>query len=481
MTGPDDERALSDPAALRHELEALRAERDSLAAQVDQLSSHHGTSGSHHGTSGAIRGVAVGIVMALACISFTGAVVGVWAKRSLLNNEVWADRVEPLGQDPAVHAALAQWLTDELMQVVKPADLFAEVLPEKGQLLAVPLSAAVRNFVHDQVLDFMGTSTFANIWNTATTTAHREVVKVLNGDSRIISAEHDAIVINFVPLINSALEHLGSLSPELLGRRVTLPTLTVDDLPSEARDRLSRALGMPLTEDFGVIRIDDSGKLSDAQDAVLAAKRIVWLLIAATIVSAPLAIGLSHRRRRTITQMLVGLALGMVLIRRVGLMVNNDTLSMIGDSTDRAAVLAVARQFIDPLIDTATGLFWGFVAALTLVVITGPYRFARAARRRIATFGTTATQLARQAGSVAGDPATLSWLRSNMGPLQVGGALVVLLVLLMIDLTWTSLAVILIVLGIYEGALWWLAESARRQGRTPDVPVAPSGPTHSGD
>ena len=67
------------------------------------------------------------------------------------------------------------------MGVIDPESFFESVLPERGQILAVPLTNALRGFVNDKVDEFLATDTFANLWVEANERAHRRIVQVLEG------------------------------------------------------------------------------------------------------------------------------------------------------------------------------------------------------------------------------------------------------------------------------------------------------------
>ena len=44
----------------------------------------------------------------------------------------------PIAADPAVQEAFGRYLTDQLMTAIDPKEFFESVLPDRGQILAVP-------------------------------------------------------------------------------------------------------------------------------------------------------------------------------------------------------------------------------------------------------------------------------------------------------------------------------------------------------
>lgn len=446
---------MSSPEAIQVRIDELIAERDSLRTQVHQLQEQRDR-------KGRLRAIAVVVLIALACVTFTNATVGVWAKRSVLNNEVFVKRVAPLGNDPAVHDALATWMTAQLMEVVDPGRLFSEVLPDKGQILVIPLEGAVAGFVHDQIIRFMETDTFANLWTLAVQKAHEQVVRVIKGQSQVITGQDKQIVINLVPLLNEVLAQISGLTPQLFGETIRLPELTVDQLPETAQQRLSDALGLPITGDFGIIQIDDGGRLEAIQKGVQIAQAAMWALIILTTILTLGALALSRQRRRTLLQLMGGLIVGMVIVRRGAMLANREALAMIVDPTVKAAGASVIRQFTNPLVNTATAMLWTFVAIAAVTLITGPYKWAADLRPRIATVSATAVGTVRQAGSRVTDEATLAWMRANSGALQIAGVAVFVILLIVTNLGWFGTGVLLAMFAAFEGAVWWLGESAKR-------------------
>ena len=158
------------------ELARLRAERDELR---DQLA----TMQQRRHDRGRWRQLASAGLVVLASLVLAASVIGIWARRNFLDTDRFVDRAGPLIEQPAVQEALATRLTDQLMLIVDPEALFAEALPERGQLLAVPLANAVEGFVRDRVESFVATDQFQRLWTGAISAAHSTSVRVLHGES----------------------------------------------------------------------------------------------------------------------------------------------------------------------------------------------------------------------------------------------------------------------------------------------------------
>jgi len=415
----------------------LRRERDALAARVERLESRRAK-------RRRLRHIAVALLLVVGILGFTVSAVGWWARRNVADTEIWMQRVGPLAEDPAVQAALGTWLSDEVIQLINPRELFQEVLPERGQLLAVPLSGAVDNFVRERIDRFLASDRFERLWRAANETAHRAAVRVLRGESDVVLAQGDKVVINLVPMIDAALAEIGSASPQLLGRQVDLPDLSVDDLPEDAIPRLEQALGVQLPDQFGQVVIYDRGKLAALQDALDRARRWLIALSVVTVVALAAALWFSDRRRRTALQMLAGLALGIAVIRRVGIRGQRELLDAIPNEVNRAAADAISDRFLSPLLDVTRVLLIVFAVVAAVLVISGPYPWAVRLRRR-------ALELGRD---VEGRMSSRDWLRQHRSALQYGGVAVAVLILLVANLSFFGLAA----LGLLVAGGWILLD-----------------------
>ena len=99
---------------------------------------------------------------------------------------------------------------------------------------------------------------------------------------------------------------MSGLASNLIGKKVTLPTITSAEPPKEAIDRLSKALGVQLPSDYGQITLVRSNNLAVAQRGVKAFDRLTILLPLVTLALIAFTLWLSVSRRRTLVQLLVG-------------------------------------------------------------------------------------------------------------------------------------------------------------------------------
>lgn len=432
------------------EVERLRAERDALVTEVESLR--------HHGTGRArLRRWGAAFLVLLACVSFTAAVPGVWARRNLLDTDRFVSRVGPLVEDPAVQEVLTLRLTDQLMLLIDPQSFFEEVLPERGRLLAIPLSGAVEGFVQDQVAAFIASDRFETLWNTTIRVAHEAASRLLSGDSEVVVTEDGQVTLNLIPIIDAVLAEITSVSPEILGREIDIPDITVEDIPEEAIARLEDALDRELPDDFGQITVYDDGKLEAAQLAIDMFNTSVFVLSALAVLAAAGALVVSTRRRRTLLQLCFGVFIGMALLRRGVFILNGEIRVLPPTDEGQEALAVVIDALFGPLLDFALWALAVTAVVALVALVTGPYPWAVTSRRRATSIG---GQLVSATSEKAQDEGTVRWVAAHRDGLLAGGVAVGLLLLWSLELSWLGLLLVVALIGAYALAVMRTAASS---------------------
>ncbi len=434
---------------ITRESDRLRAERDALQAEVHGLRRQ----ARHRGW---LRRTSAALLVALACIVLVAAVIGIWARRNFLDTDRFVDRAGPLIEEPAVQEALAARLTEQVMVLVDAEALFEDedALPERGRILAVPLANAVEGFVGDKVERFLATERFERLWTGAIDVAHTASVRVLRGESEAVTTTDGQVTLNLLPVVNAVLAEITAQSPEILGREVDLPDVTIDEIPAGAITRIEDALGTDLPEDFGQFTVYDDGKLAAAQDAISLFDRLVVLLLPLGVLLAAAALWISHRRRRTLLQLAAGLALGMVLIRRVGFRLQDEVAQLPPRPAGRESASLAAESFLQPLTTFGGWVLAGALVVAVVAVLTADYPWAVSLRRRV---GVLWTQAVTATGERAHDEATVVWISDHRDALLAAGGVAALLILWFADLSWLGLLLVLALIGASEVAVFRIA------------------------
>jgi hypothetical protein len=337
-------------------------------------------------------------------------------------------------------------------------------LPERGQILAVPLSGAIEGFVADQVDAFVATDVFRELWVGAAEVAHTAAVRVLKGEAEALETDDGTITLNLVPVVNQVLQRLTAASPEILGRQVDLPDVSVDDIPEAAITRIEDALGRDLPDDLGQITVYDDGALEAAQEALRLFEQLVIVSVVGTVVFAGAALWVSQRRRRTLLQLVVGAAIGMVILRRVAFRLRDDLAELPPRPAGRAAADLAVGDFLDPLLTFSQWVLIGLAVVALVAVATADYPWVVTLRHRIADLAGRVFGAARRGAT---DDATVNWIAGHGDVLQVAVGVVTLVLLWILPLSWPG---VLIVLAAGVAA----AVAVRRVHATTDGDLAPA-------
>ena len=437
------------------EIARLRAERDALAAELDRRKApreHH-----RHGVGQIVRRTAAALlVLVFALLLPLGTALG-WSHRTIFDEKRYLATVGPLGSNPTVTTAVAAQLTDQIYAAVNPEATIKDVLPPRAAFLASPISGQVKNFFGDQVQKVFTGPRFAEFWTNANRYAHAQLVAILDDKSAVIKQSGDTVVLNLVPLLNAALQAVQPQVSAIVGKNVPIPTISGDELPSVACEKVSAALSRPLPQTCGQIPLFPAEKLHAVQQSVTRFDRLTTLSLVLLPVLFVGALLVSPRRRRTFLQLTIGGALTVVLLRRVVFYLD-ERLTGAAKPENRAAAHVIISTVLDRLV---TITVWILVVALVLAalaLLSGPYRWARALRSGVARgavwTGRTTVRvsrgLSRQAAGVAGDDDVRRWVAAHRGLLQAAGAAVAFVLLFVLNLSLWSVLILAAVLAVYE-------------------------------
>jgi CheY-like chemotaxis protein len=445
MVKRTDSQRLDTPTQdLAAEVERLRTERDKLDMRLKR-------SEERKVRRGRARSLTATLLTLLACLAITVTVPAAWTYRTLFVTDAFVDRVTPIGFDPDVTPVLSDRLTTQIFGLIDVEAIVAEALPPRGQILAGPLTGGIEDFVREKVNEVLSSDQFRDRWIQANRFAHTQIVAVLRNESEIVDTAGGRVVLNLLPVVNEALQRIESRAAGLFQKDIDLPEVTGGEVPDEVRERISLALGVEVPEDFGEIVVFESDKLEAAQDAVSFFDRAIVFLVILTLVLIALALWMSRRRRRTLLQLVVGSMVGIVVVRRLAMWVEDQVVELAQRPDGERALASITDQVLGSFFSvTATAIVVG-LAILAFALITGPYGWAVTVRAKTAA-------LARGVVTTASDPSrqesTVVWVRGHREALQLSGGIAFVLVLLILDLSWLGFLLLGGLIALYE---IWLA------------------------
>ncbi|UNO43400.1 hypothetical protein [Streptomyces sp. MST-110588] len=450
---------------------APASELERLRAEVRELRDRAGTDRRRRARLLAVRRLAAAVVIALVAVLTVTTVVGVWGARTALNTDRWVATVGPLPQDPAVNAAVSTYLTDEIFDRLDVQKRLSDALPPRASFVAAPVTEAVHGYVHDTVSKLLATEQFQSLWRAAHRLAHERITAVLERRSTGVRVQGDTVTLNLLPLVNNALNALEDKLPTLFGKRLDLPEVTSGQIPPKLHDRIEKALGVSLPEDFGQITLYNRHRLGQLQQGVLAVKRGLVALLIATPLLLGLALWVSPDRRRTLLQLGLWLVIGVTALFGVLRAVRNQLLSQVPSGVYRDGVQQALWTIFTTLRDRGAQLLWIGVVLALLMYLVGPGRLPVGLRRHTSRGARAVGRFAVRAGRRVPKGSELrTWMRGHADVLRVAGVIVAALVALLLS-SWTSLLVTAVVLAVYEAAV----TLAVRDGSSPGPGEAASG------
>jgi hypothetical protein len=293
------------------------------------------------------RGIIAGVLGVLAILVLTVTTIAVWAWSTAFNSEKVADIVGDALADPEVEAALAEYLTTQVMAAVDVEAAVDQVLPSNLQRLGPVIAGGARTAVDAGLTRVLSNPDVQRIVTELVERAHSRAVQLLQGDGLAdgITVVDGAVSVNLLPLVSRGLERVQDLG---LFQDLDVPDLTVDGDPSAQIAELEQATGRDLPDDFGQLVVYRSDRLADAQTSVesaqrifVIAKRAVWLLVALTLVLLTATVLVARDRWRAALWLGLGGVAAMVVARNAIQRVVDEAPELATRPGGRAAISAI--------------------------------------------------------------------------------------------------------------------------------------------
>lgn len=320
----------------------------------------------HHGTGYQVRRVLAGVLLVLSCLGMLSSALIYWANQTLLNTNQWIQVVGPVAQDPEVVNALSAYAADQSVEVLNVQQRVQNALPDRATFLAIPITQQVHDFVQTKVAQGMNTPAFQRAWITINTSLHKQLVAALRGESQYATISNDTLTLDLVPLIGQALHQIQEQGPGIIEQRVTLPDLSQEQSPEQARQELSQALGVTIPADFGQVVVVQSDQLSTAQQAVRILDILVIALPLITLALLVATIWLSVNRRRTLIELGIGIVIVFVATRILIAYFQQSAIDATRTSVGHAIAQSVIPAALDSLVTITT---WLFVIGIVLALV----------------------------------------------------------------------------------------------------------------
>lgn len=301
------------------------------------------------------RAALAGIVAVIAVIGVLASTVSLWASRVIFDSSATVRAAEAALDDPAVTAALAAVVTDEVFGLVEPQAILDDKLPENLGFLGPAILGGVRSFVQREVDSLISSEPVRKVMLVAVERAHDSFVRLIEGDGLAdgITITDGEVSIDLTPLLARGLLAVQNIG--LLGD-VDVPELDPSDSPAENVAALEEAFGKTLSPQFGQLVVYRSDSLKDAKGSIVAAQQAVVLmrrgLVAILIITAVCLVGavaLARRRRRMVIGLVLASSVAMLVVSAVVRRIVRDSPTLVLKPGARAAIHDVTSTLASSL------------------------------------------------------------------------------------------------------------------------------------
>ena len=362
------------------------------------------------GEPGRLRGIAAWILTVLAAIAVTASVIAFWVHETVLDTDRFIAAVTPAVESEAVHAVVADRLSDELLQALDLETRIGSVITEAGngvsealadalglsedqvarldrldlglQRLAAPIAAGVETRVREAVDRFVSSVAGNDRLLALVAAAHERTVHLLRDELDQlpnIVIEEGQVRLNLVPMLAETLRSVVNQGIGAIGIEREIPPFTSNEDAEQAVTRLATILGRDLPPDFGQVELMSQDQLENAQGLVKTFDRLVWVLLVLAIVLAVLAVVLAPTVTSGLVRTGVAVAIAIVL-GWVGIELISSRLAEAARTADGATAIAELTNAVvatlQPVI-AALAIIGIGVAAAALITARNGWSMAR--------------------------------------------------------------------------------------------------------
>jgi hypothetical protein len=298
------------------------------------------------------------VLLTLATLLTIVGVLAVWANRQVLSAGNWSNTSTALLENTAIRTQIADYLVDQLYANVNVAGELQSALPPRLQPLAGPVAGGLRNLAEKAAFDLLGRPRIQAAWKSANRLTAKEFIDIVEGNSRLVSLNGNAVFVDLRPIAVDLASQLG------------LPSSVVQSIPPGA----------------GRLKVISSNQITAVQNAVELVKGLAIILPAVALIFLALAVYLAEGRRRRVL-LFAGIDLliaGLVVIIARNVAGNQIVNSLATTDSAKPAVQAAWSIGTSMLSDIAQATIIIGLAVILAAWLAGPTRPAVAFRRAAA-------------------------------------------------------------------------------------------------
>lgn len=243
----------------------------------------------------------------LAFLGAVGSAVGIWAHDVLFDTDSWVETVGPVGTDPVVTEALADYTAGQLIDFLDPTTRLTGLLPDALAPLGEMAGGAIENVIQDETQSFFESDFYRDFWNGLNRTAHTAVIAVVRDQVPFLSTAEGTVSVNLEPIVTPIvdrvivrLRQIADVVPDFVFNGV--------EFDDGIRALINEYETAGLPEGLSDVVIYESERLGAVQQSVILFDRLVIVLPVLTLIFAGLAVFLAPRRTWMAVILLFGAA-----------------------------------------------------------------------------------------------------------------------------------------------------------------------------
>jgi hypothetical protein len=155
------------------------------------------------------------LLITLAALLAPLSTVSIWVADVMADTNRYVSTVAPLSSNTDVQAAVTDKVTNAVVSKLDLDSLLSAVAPrDRASLeatlggLSGPITAGLKDFVHDTVAKFVNTDAFATIWTQLNRQAHQAVIGEITGNDQAVQLRDDAVVLDLAPVVQQVKQQL---------------------------------------------------------------------------------------------------------------------------------------------------------------------------------------------------------------------------------------------------------------------------------
>jgi hypothetical protein len=410
-----------------------------------------------------LRTAIAAFLVVAALLGVLASAVALWAHAVVFDTDTYVRIVTPVAEDPEVRAGVAAFVASRAVEAADLEDRLADALPSEAALAAPALTQALRQFLTDEVEEFLATDAAQRLWVDLNRIAHEQLLLALEDESRFVTVGREDVRLDLIPLVAVALQRLEDRIPDLLGKDVTLPRIDPQTAPADVRTLLQDALGRRLPADFGSITLlnGDAGYQAKRALRLFEDLLVVVLVLTAVLVAAALLV--SVRRLRTA----LWLGLGALVAFAAARVLEAQLERAAAGAVKSQGGAAVARSVVTSAVSSLNGfLVWVAVAGVVVAVAA----ILALKRPWLDAVGAAVAELFGASSDLTTpDTRAGRWLAEHLDTLRVGGVVVAVVALLLVTGSVAGVVVVVLALVVYELALTAFGAGVPRESAGPDA------------